>query len=92
MRDLPGYPWAPLVFILFTLLFPGLAAVANPWEMLAAVLTIASALVVYALFGRNHRIQGSGVGQNTLQDMAKVFTVGLFESGLRCKLLCQFRR
>ena len=57
VRDFPGYPWAPIVFITFTLLFAGLAAVANPWEMLAAVLTIVSALVVYALFGRKHRIQ-----------------------------------
>jgi amino acid transporter len=57
VRDFPGYPWAPVVFIVFTLLFAGLAAVANPWEMLAAVLTIVSALIVYALFGRKHRIQ-----------------------------------
>ncbi len=28
------------LFIVFTLLFASLAAVANPWEMLAAVLTI----------------------------------------------------
>jgi fructoselysine transporter len=57
VRDFPGYPWAPVVFIVFTLLFAGLAAVANPWEMLAAVLTIVSALIVYALFGRKHRIR-----------------------------------
>jgi hypothetical protein len=57
VRDFTGYPWAPLVFIVFTLLFTGLAAVANPWEMLAAVLTIISALIVYALFGRQHNIQ-----------------------------------
>jgi APA family basic amino acid/polyamine antiporter len=57
VRNFPGYPWAPIVFIVFTLLFTGLAAVANPWEMLAALLTITSALLVYAVFGRNHRIQ-----------------------------------
>ena len=57
VRDFPGYPWAPVVFIVFTLLFAGLAAVANPWEMLAAVLTIVSGLIVYAMFGRKHRIQ-----------------------------------
>lgn len=51
---LPGYPWAPLVFIAFTLLFASLAATINPREMVAAVLTILSALVVYWLFGRKH--------------------------------------
>ncbi len=57
IHDFPGYPWAPLVFIVTTLIFTGLAAVANPWEMLAAVMTIVSALIIYALFGREHCIQ-----------------------------------
>jgi len=52
--DLPGYPWAPLIFIVFTLVFMGLAAIRNPMEMLAAVLTILSAVVLYLLFGRTH--------------------------------------
>jgi fructoselysine transporter len=52
--DLPGYPWAPLIFIVFTLVFMGLAAIRNPIEMLAAVLTILSAVVLYLLFGRTH--------------------------------------
>jgi len=52
---LPGYPWAPLVYIAGTLLFAALAATINPWEMLAALLTIASALAVYGLFGRSHQ-------------------------------------
>lgn len=51
----PGYPWAPLVFILFTLLFAALAATRNPGEMLAAVLTILSAILLYYLFGRRHQ-------------------------------------
>jgi amino acid transporter len=52
--DLPGYPWAPLIFIVFTLVFMGLAAIRNPMEMLADVLTILSAVVLYLLFGRTH--------------------------------------
>ena len=52
--DLPGYPWAPFIFIVFTLVFMGLAAIRNPMEMLAAVLTILSAVVLYLLFGRTH--------------------------------------
>ncbi len=53
-RQLPGYPWVPAIFVSMTLLFAGLAAVRNPWEMLAAVLTIASAIVVYLSFGQKH--------------------------------------
>lgn len=52
--DLPGYPWAPVIFIFFTLVFTGLAAIRNPMEMLAAVLTILSAVILYLLFGRKH--------------------------------------
>ncbi|HUF72578.1 MAG TPA: amino acid permease [Gammaproteobacteria bacterium] len=46
---LPGYPWAPAIFVVLTLLFAGLAATVNPWEMLAAVLTIASGALLYLL-------------------------------------------
>ena len=53
-RQLPGYPWVPIIFVGMTLLFAGLAALRNPWEMLAAVLTIASAIVVYVSFGQKH--------------------------------------
>jgi amino acid transporter len=53
--DLPGYPWAPALTVTFTLLFAGLAASINPREMLAAVLTILSAVLVYLLFGRKHQ-------------------------------------
>jgi hypothetical protein len=36
-------------------MFTGLAATRNPLEMLAAVLTILSAVILYALFGRKHQ-------------------------------------
>ena len=53
--DLPGYPWAPIIYIFFTLIFMALAATRNPSEMLAALLTILSAVILYALFGRKHQ-------------------------------------
>jgi len=49
-RVLPGYPWVPAVFIVFTLLFACLAAVREPWQMAAAVITIVSGVGVYYLF------------------------------------------
>jgi amino acid transporter len=55
LDDLPGYPWAPITFVIFTLMFSGLAAIRNPLEMLAAVLTILSAVILYVLFGRKHQ-------------------------------------
>jgi len=55
-RDLPGYPWAPIVFVTSTLLFATLAATVNPWEMLAALVTIASGGLLYLITrGRWHR-------------------------------------
>jgi len=54
-EKLPGYPWAPAIFVACTLVFTGLAAIANPVEMLAAVLTLLSAVLVYWLFGRKHQ-------------------------------------
>ena len=48
--NLQGYPWAPVIFILFTLLFAGLAAFRQPWEMVAAVITILSGIGFYYLF------------------------------------------
>jgi APA family basic amino acid/polyamine antiporter len=57
---LPGYPWAPAIFVLFTLLFAALAATVNPWEMLAALLTICSGLLLYRfLHGRWDAVQSS---------------------------------
>ena len=51
--QLPAYPWAPLIFISFTLLFAGLAAFRNPWEMLAAILTIATGILLYFILRRS---------------------------------------
>ncbi|MBF8269337.1 MAG: APC family permease [Gammaproteobacteria bacterium] len=51
--QLPAYPWAPLVFICFTLLFAGLAAFRNPWEMLAAILTILTGILLYFILHRS---------------------------------------
>jgi APA family basic amino acid/polyamine antiporter len=48
-RGLPGYPWAPAVFVLSTLLFAALAANVNPWEMFAALVTIGSGALLYVL-------------------------------------------
>ena len=45
---LPGYPWAPLVFVSFTLVFAALAATQSPWEMAAALATLVSGLLLYA--------------------------------------------
>lgn len=45
---LPGYPWAPLVYVSFTLLFAALAATQSPWEMAAALATLVSGLLLYA--------------------------------------------
>jgi APA family basic amino acid/polyamine antiporter len=57
-RGLPGYPWAPAVFVVSTLLFTVLAAIVNPWEMLAALLTIASGAALYVVLrGRWSLIQ-----------------------------------
>lgn len=52
---LPGYPWAPAIFILFTLVFAGLAATRDPLEMAAALITVLSAVILYFLFGSEHR-------------------------------------
>lgn len=54
-RELTGYPWVPIVFIISTLSLVGLAAIRNPVEVLAAFLTIISAILVYLLFGRKHQ-------------------------------------
>jgi APA family basic amino acid/polyamine antiporter len=49
-RRLPGYPWAPSIFVVFTLLFACLGAVRQPWQMAAAVITILSGVIAYFLF------------------------------------------
>lgn len=47
-----GYPVVPALFILATLVFAGLAAMRRPWELVAALATIASGTVAYSLFRR----------------------------------------
>ena len=60
-HGLPGYPWAPAIFVLFTLLFAALAATVNPWEMLAALLTVASGAALYLVVPRRRsRYNDSG--------------------------------
>ncbi|TAJ94529.1 MAG: amino acid permease [Gammaproteobacteria bacterium] len=50
--SLPGYPWAPMIYVSFTLLFVALAALRTPVQMLAALLTILSGVAVYLLLNR----------------------------------------
>jgi amino acid transporter len=52
VEDLPGYPWAPAVFVVFTLLFAGLAATQRPGELIAALVTILLGLLLYAIVRR----------------------------------------
>lgn len=51
-KSLWGYPWAPVIFIVFTLLFAALAAVRQPWQMAAALITILSGIGMYFLVRR----------------------------------------
>ena len=48
-----GYPLIPAFFILATLVLAALAAVHRPWELLAALATIASGAVAYSLLRRS---------------------------------------
>ncbi len=57
-RRIPGFPWAPIIFVAMTLLFAALAASRNPGEMVAAVITILVAVLVYYLSGRQHTRPG----------------------------------
>jgi APA family basic amino acid/polyamine antiporter len=52
VRSLAGYPWAPAIFVAFTLLFAGLAATQNPVELVAALVTILSGLLLYVVLRR----------------------------------------
>ncbi|MCP5145204.1 MAG: APC family permease [Gammaproteobacteria bacterium] len=51
-EELRYYPWAPLVFVVATLVFAGLAAQRNPLEMFAALLTLATGGVAWWLTSR----------------------------------------
>jgi APA family basic amino acid/polyamine antiporter len=58
IAQVPGYPFTPAIFIVATLLFAVLAARRNPWELAAAVVTLASGTLVYAILARR-RSSGS---------------------------------
>ena len=45
---LPGYPWAPALFVVATLLFAVLAARQQPAELIAALVTVISGVGLYA--------------------------------------------
>jgi hypothetical protein len=51
----PGYPLTPAIFIGATLLLAGLAARRSPVELTAAVVTIASGCLLYAILARRRR-------------------------------------
>ena len=48
----PGYPWMPAIFISATLAMAALAAVRQPAELAAALLTLASGAILYAAIRR----------------------------------------
>lgn len=50
-----GYPFTPALFIGATLLFAALGARSNPAELIAAVITLASGSLVYAILARRKR-------------------------------------
>ena len=52
-RDLPGYPWAPALYIVCTLVFAALGATQSPIEMGAAIATIASGALLYLGISRS---------------------------------------
>jgi amino acid transporter len=45
-----GYPLIPGIFVVATLVLAGLAATHRPWELVAALATIASGVVAYSIF------------------------------------------
>jgi APA family basic amino acid/polyamine antiporter len=53
--ELPGYPWAPAIFVAATLGFAALAAEQSPIEMLAAGATVVSGILLYFVIARGRR-------------------------------------
>jgi amino acid transporter len=51
-EKLLGFPWPPLVYAFFTLLIAGLAAINEPREMLAALVTLMCGVIMYLLINR----------------------------------------
>lgn len=54
-RGLPGYPWAPAVFVVFTVVFAALSVRRQPIEVAAALATIGSGIALYLLVRRRHQ-------------------------------------
>ncbi|MCH7817449.1 MAG: amino acid permease [Proteobacteria bacterium] len=50
--ELPWFPWPPLVYVFFTLLITVLAAFNEPKQMLAALVTVLSGVVLFLLISR----------------------------------------
>ncbi len=51
-EKLPGYPWAPAIYIVATLLFAALGASQSPRELAAAALTVATGCIGYGVMRR----------------------------------------
>lgn len=49
IKSIRGYPVIPAIYVGFTLLFIVIAAHRNPWEVVAAIATILSGIIVYLL-------------------------------------------
>lgn len=56
--DVAGYPFTPVLFVGATLLFAALAARRSPAELIAAVITLASGSMVYAILAWRKRSAG----------------------------------
>ena len=52
IRLFPGYPLLPAIYVTVTLIFIVIAATINPWEVVAAMITILSGVIVYQIFRR----------------------------------------
>ena len=50
--QLPAYPWPAIVYVFFTLIIAAMAAVNEPREMLAALITLVSGVVLYMIINR----------------------------------------
>lgn len=52
-----AYPWAPLIYVSLTLLFICIAAIKNPWEALAAILTIVSGMFIFLVSSKLNKVR-----------------------------------
>lgn len=56
--QLPAYPWPAIVYVFFTLIITAMAAVNEPREMLAALITLVSGVILYMIINRKNPAQG----------------------------------